>query len=269
MVLGGMTLASIRSIRLVALALLLSLSSITAEAKKHLDRDELQVLSATSVAVVYVDMDQPLQPYIVEGGSINVAAQLVADAVAQHQMNEYLARVAPYRGVIDKLALPQATRKGVQEALASVPALQKMPWTVTMPDPNDNFFMRDQALKTKAQVVIFIRPKLMMNPNADHFYIVSSIDIETLDANGKSFDHYDGTQLTASVDVDDDQLPPLATPPAPGMKDEDVRAARLFANDGAAFMQVYSSLLQQAQQKLYYFFTGSNTPPPAAATHAG
>lgn len=262
-------MASMRSISLTALALLLSLSSVIAEAKKHLDRDELQVLSATDVAVVYADTDQPIQPYISEGGGIHVTAQLMAESDFQYQMNEYRVRIAPYLGILDELALPEATRKGVQEALASVAILQKTPWTVAIPDPSDSFFMKEQALKTKAQVVIFIRPELMMNDDADHFYLVSSIEIETLDANGKSYVHYDGTELTASVDVDDDRLPPLAVPPSPGMKDEDLRAAKIFANDGAAFMQIYSSLLQQTQQKLYYFFTSKDTPPPAAVTHAG
>jgi hypothetical protein len=50
------------------------------------------------------------------------------------------------------------------------------------------------------------------------------------------------------------------------MKKEDVRSAKLFADDGVAFKTLYTKLLQQAQQQLYYFFTGNDTPPPAAAT---
>ena len=262
-------MVSVRTVGLAALALLLSLSSITAEAKKRLDRNELQVLSALSVAVVYADTDEPIQPYIVPAGGTTIASQIVADAIVQHEIDEYMTRIGLYRGVIDRLALPQVTRKGIEEALAPVASLQKTPWTVAIPDPNDNYFMKEHALKLKADVVIFIRPKLMMSYKADHFYMESSIDIETLDASGKSYSHYDGTEVDVDADVDDDQLPPLATLPALGMNDDDVRAAKLFANDGAVFMQIYSSLLQQTQQKLYYFFTGSNTPPPTAATHAG
>ena len=262
-------MASMRIAALAALALLLSLSSVTAEAKKRLDRHELQALSALSVAVVYGDTDKPIQPFISYGGGTTPLTQVIADAVVQYQFSEYYNRIAPYRDLLDRLALPQVTRKGVQEALASVAVLQKTPWTVATQDPNDNFFMKDHALKAKADVVIFIRPTFLMDYKADHFYMESTIDIETLDAGGKSYSHYDGTEVDVDTDVDDDQLPPLTTLPALGMKEEDVRAAKLFANDGAAFMQIYSSLLQETQQKLYYFFTGNNTPPPAAATHAG
>ncbi|HEY1773710.1 MAG TPA: hypothetical protein VGH91_11025 [Gammaproteobacteria bacterium] len=257
---------SMRTIGLAAAVLLLSVNSVTAEAMSHLDRDELKLLSATSVAVVYLDTGKGLQPFIAQPGAPNLGVGLVGGAVAGHQANKYLSLVTPYQGAIDKLDLPQATHKGLQDALASVSAMQETPWATVKPDPDDKFFMKGQALKTGAQIVIFIQPQLLMNWDGDRLYMISTIDIVTLDANGKTYDHYDSSILRTQVDVDDDQLPPLATPPSPEMDDEDVRAERLFANDGKGFMQVYSKLLQQAQQQFYYFFTGTDTPPPAAVT---
>jgi len=125
----------------------------------------------------------------------------------------------------------------------------------------------EQGLKTKAQVVVFIRPRLELNDDADDLYLVTMIDIETLDATGKTLNHYENTEVSIDLDVDDDALPPLATPLPPGTKEEDVRSAKLFANDGAAFKLIYAKLIQQVQQQLYYFFTGNDTPLPAAATH--
>jgi len=258
---------SIRAIAFMTLAALLSLDSITAEAMDHLNRDELRLLTGTSVAVVYLSTDKSVQPYIPQPGSPNLGVALVGAAVADHQMSEYLSLVRPYQGLIDKLGLPQATQKGVEEGLASIPALQQVPWATTLPDPDDKFFMKKQALKTQAQVVIFIQPQFFMDSDIGSWYMITTIEIETLAANGKTYDHFDGSMLRAKVEVDDDRLPPPVTPPPvtppPDMDDDQLRAQRLFADGGVGFMQVYGGLLQQLQQQLYYFFTGKDTPPPA------
>ncbi|HEY3644513.1 MAG TPA: hypothetical protein VGM16_04175, partial [Gammaproteobacteria bacterium] len=183
-------------------------------------------------------------------------------------MDAFNSRTGPYHDVLAKLSLPQSTHKAVQDALASVSALQQVPWTVVIPDPHDHSILREQGLKTKAQVVVFIRPRLELNDDADDLYMVTMIDIETLDATGTTLNHYGNVELSSDIDVDDDALPPLATSLQSNMQKEDVRAAQLFADDGAAFKALYAKLVPQAQQQIYYYFTGNNTPPPAAATHA-
>lgn len=257
-----------KTVRVFMLGLLLCLGCGSAQAKNHLSRDEQQLLSATSVAVVYMDTDRGLWPYIKQHTGTTPATLALADSLDQRQLGQFNARVAPYQDVIDKAAFPQSIRKAMQDALASVAVLQRTAWTAVIPDPHDHMFLHEQGLKTKAQVVVFIRPRLELNDDADDLYLVTMIDIETLDASGKSLNHYESSELSTDIDVDDDALPALATPPAPGASKEDVRSAKLFANDAAAFKVLYTKLLQQAQQQVYYFFTGNNTSPPVDATGA-
>ncbi|HEX7964227.1 MAG TPA: hypothetical protein VF651_00805 [Gammaproteobacteria bacterium] len=239
-----------------------------AQAKSHLSRDELKVLSNATVAVVYMDSDRAVWPYIDRHSGTTPMSMALADDLNERQYQNFLARVTPYQGTLDRLSLPDSNRKAVQDALASVSFLHEAPWVTVVPDPKDHLFMREQGLKTKANVVIFIRPRLELNDDADGLYMVTLIDIETLDATGTTLQHYESAEVSTDVDVDDDKLPPVAGSPAPGTGEEDIRAARLFADDGAGFKPFYFQLLKQAQQKLYYFFTGEDTPPPPAAAAA-
>jgi len=257
---------AVRIIGLTALASLLSLSCATAEAKTHLNRDELKILAASSVALVYVDTDQALEPYLDPNHrmvGITPATMIVADAVNQHRLNAFTARIAPYQSALDGFSLPQTTHKAVQDALASIPWLVKTPWVDAKQDPQDNWFMRKHAEQAKRQIVIFIRPQLMMNPSADELFVICAIDIETANPPGANITHYESTEVITSLDIDDDELPPLAPRAKPDADEADVRMAQLFANDGKAFKKAYARLLQQAQQQIYYYFTDNNTPPPA------
>jgi hypothetical protein len=248
---------------LSAIILSLELVSGTAQAKSHLSRDEIKILSSTSVAVVYIDTTQPIHPYIKNNGG---SSPMMADAMVQRQVMAVQARLAPFDDTIQGLKLPETNATGVQQALASVPFLHEVPWVSVTRDPKDNFLMHEQGLKTKANIVIFLEPRLMMNDDADEFYLVTTVDIETLDSTGTTLNHYENTWVTSEMDVDDDHLPDLTSSVA--IDDEDARAAKLFADRGAAFKQLYAALMQKAQQQLYYYFTGNDTPPPAAATHA-
>jgi hypothetical protein len=256
-----------KTIYVPMLGMLLCLACESAQAKKHLTRDELNILSSASVAVVYMDTDRALWPYINQHVGVTPVTMIVADVLNQRQLDAFNARTGPYQDVLAKLGFPVSNRKAVQDALASVASLQKI-WTAVIPDPHDHSFLLEQGLKTKADVVIFIRPRLELNDDADDLYLVTMIDIETLDATGKSLNHYGSTELSTDVDVDDAALPTLATQPGPDMQKEDARAARLFADDGAAFRVLYAKLIQQAQQQIYYYFSGNDTLPPAATTHA-
>lgn len=252
----------------LTLGVLLAAHAGTAQATKHLSRDERRILAATSVAVVYMDTDKALWPHINQHTGVTPVTMILADVLNQRQLDAFDARTRPYQDLLDKLALPRSVREAVQDALASVAALQQRAWTVVIPDPKDHSFLLEQGLKTKADVVVFIRPRLELNDDADGIYVVTMIDIETLDATGKSLKHYANTELSTDVSVEDDALPPLAPPSRPGMQKEDVRAARLFADGGAAFRQLEARVLVQAREQLYYYFTGNDIPPAAAATHA-
>lgn len=250
-------------------AALLSCLCGTARAQKHLDSDERKILSATSVAVVYMDGDRPLWPFIKPHSGTTLPTIVLADALDEREYQHFLALYTPHAEAIARLGLPASERKAVQDTLSSVTFLQQTPWTVVVPDPHDSSFLREQSLKTKADIVIFIRPRLEMNDDGDDFYLVTLVDIETKNATGTSYDHYMATELSTDVDVDDDQLPPLTGPLPSGNSEEDIRVDKLFQADGAAFkQQVYAKLLQQGLQQLYYFFTGENTLPPPATSAA-
>lgn len=241
----------------------------TAQAKNHLSHDELKLLSATSVAVVYIDSDRPIWPYVKQHVGTTPLTIAIADVMDQREMDHFNALYQPHTDAMAKLALPATDRKAMQDALASVSVLQQKPWMVVVPDPRDRSILMESSLKTKADVVIFIRPRLEMNDDGDDFYLVTLVDIETLDATGKTYNHYMATELSTDVDVDDDALPPLSGSLPSGGSEEDVRVDKLFQADGAAFkQQIYAKLLHQAQQQIYYFFTGENTLPPPAASAA-
>jgi hypothetical protein len=262
-------LASVNSIRLAALASLLSLSSGTAQAKSHLSSDELKILAGSSVALVYVDTDQVLQPYLDPNHrmlGITPATMIVADVVNQHRLNAFAARIAPYRAALDGFSLSQSTHKAVRDALTSIPWLVKTPWVEARQDPQDYWFMRKHAELARTQVVIFIHPQLMMDPSADELFVICDIDVETANPPGANIVHYESIVVTTSLDIDDDELPPRTTPPKQGEDDAEVRLARMFADDGAAFKKLYDKAVAKTQQQLYYYFTGNDTPPPAAAT---
>lgn len=256
------------AVRVMVSGLMLYLVCGSAQARSHLTRDEIKILSATSVAVVYMDTDKALWPHINQHSGITPLTIALAMELNQRQLDAFDARTLPYLNLLAKLALPQSVRGAVQQALASVAPLQQRPWTVVTPDPKDHSFLLEQGLKTKASVVIFIRPRLEMNDDADGIYLDTMIDIETLDATGKSLNHYANTELSTDIDVDDATLPPLAAPPRPDTRKEDVRAARLFADGAAAFMQYQPRLLAQARQQLYYYFTGKDPAPPVSSAGA-
>lgn len=259
-----MTMASRTFIGITAV--ILSCLCTTAQAAKHLTSDERKILAASSVAVVYIDSDRALWPYVKQNSGITPLSMAIADELNQRELDHFNALYQPHAEVIGKLGLPASDRQAVQEALSSVGILQQKPWMVVVPDPRDHSFLLEQSLKTKADIVIFIRPRLEMNDDGDDFYLVTLVDMETIDTTGKTFNHYLGTEISADVDVDDDALPPVRDSPAPGSSEDDIRVDKLFQADGAAFkQQVYAKLLQQAQQQLYYFFTGENDPPPAAS----
>jgi hypothetical protein len=96
---------------LLACALALCLVAGPAQAKSHLSRDEIKILSATSVAVVYIE-DQPLRPYVEEnGGSGGVIGVVIGDAIAQRHYDAVMRHITPYKSVIDSLGMPEATQK--------------------------------------------------------------------------------------------------------------------------------------------------------------
>jgi hypothetical protein len=221
------------------------------------------------VAVIYVDTDQALEPYLDSNHrmvGITPATMIVADVVNQHRLDAFAARIAPYQTTLAGYALPQSLHKAVQDALASIPWLVKTPWVEAKLDPRDSWFMRKQAELARTQVVIFVHPQLWMDPTADELFVTCDIDVETANPPGTNITHYESTEVTTSLDIEDDELPPRATLPKQGEDDAEVRLARMFAGDGAAFKKLYARAVEKAQQQLYYYFTGNDTSPPAAAT---
>ena len=257
--------------RLGLLPLLLCVYAGGTEAKDHLSRKELKALTVSSVAVVYMDTDQPLEPYLDYSHSMvgfTPVTMIVADAVNTHRLNAFAVRIAPYQSALQRFSLPQSTQQAVQAALVSVPWLEQRPWVDAKPEPQDFMFLTRHAELARTRVVIFIHPQLMMDPGADALYLVSSIDIETADPPGANIAHYDINQLITALPIRDQDLP-AASLPQQGGETAELRLARLFADDGAAFKKLYAELLQQFQQQLYYYFTSNKTLPAAAVTHAG
>lgn len=137
-----------------------------------------------------------------------------------------------------------------------------------IPDPKASSLFKEQAAKTHADIAVIIGSSLQINDDTDQLYLITVVDIETMDATGKSYNHYESSEFITGVYVDDEQLR-LLTSPGPGAEEGDVRAGRLFSDGGVHFKPLFDKLLLQTQQKLYYFFTGNDTPPPVATTHAG
>lgn len=249
------------------LGLLLCLLAPAARARTHLGQDELKILAASSVAVIYVDTDSALERELDPDHhvlGVTPLTAVLADVWNDYRLHMLLAHIDPYQGKLDGLALPGSTHRGVQDALGSVPWLAKTPWTDVRQDPKDRWFLKRQAQQAKASVVIFIRPRLFLAPAVDALYLVCSIDIETA-APRRGVSHYDSSEMIASERIEDADLPPLVTRPDPAQDPADLRMSRLLADDAAAFKRVYAKLMLQSQQQLYYYFTGSKTAvvPPA------
>ena len=248
------------------LGLALSLPALPAQAKTHLDREELKILSAASVAVVYVDTDAALEPELDPDHhmlGVTPLTAVFADVLNSYRLHMLLAHIRPYERALDGLALPASTHRGVQDALISVPWLGKSPWTAVRQDPKDALFLTRQTRQAKAAVVIFIRPRLFLAPAADTLYLVCSIDIETAGLRGREVAHYDSSEVIASQRVEEADLPVVAGKPDPSRDAADLRMTRLLADDGAAFKKLYARLILQSQQQLYYYFTGDQASPPA------
>jgi hypothetical protein len=250
------------------LGLLLCLAALPAQARTHLDPNELRILSASSVAVVYVGTDTALEHGLDPAHhtlGVTPLTAVLADVLNSYRLHMLLAHIAPYQGALDKLALPESMRKSVQDALVSVPWLAQTPWAEARQDPSDRLFLTEHAQRAKASVVIFIQPHLFLDPDADALYMVCSIDIETAGPGGRGVSHYDSSDVVVSEPVTDTGLP------VPDQSHDlgDLRMARLFADDAAAFKQLYAKLMLQSQQQLYYYFTGKPSPQPVPATRAG
>ena len=254
------------------MGLLLCLPALPAQARSHLDRDELKILSAASVAVVYVDTDTALESDLDPDHhmlGVTPLTAVLADVLNNYRLHMLLAHIGPYHDALQGLALPASTHMGVQQALASVSWLGKMPWADVRQDPKDTFFLTRQAELAKAAVVIFIRPRLFLDPSIDALYLVCSIDIETAGARGREVTHYDSSQVIASEPVLDADLPVVAGKPDPTQDAADLRMARLLADGGAGFKKLYARLMLQSEQQLYYYFTGSKAAPPVPAVRVG
>lgn len=245
------------------LGLLLCLAVLPVQAKTHLDRNELKILSASSVAVVYVDTDAALEHQLDPQHhmlGVTPLTAVLADVLNSYRLHMLLAHLTPYQAALDKLALPASTHKSVQDALISVPWLVALPWAEAQPDPKDYFFFTRQAQQAKAPVVIFIQPRLFLDPAADTLYLVCAIDIETHGPGGTDVSHYDSSEVVVSQGVDVTDLPAMPKATDPSQDAADLRMAQLFADDGAAFKRLYAKLMLQSQQQLYYYFTGNDSP---------
>lgn len=252
--------------------LLLCLAASPAQAKTHLDRNELKILSASSVAVVYVDTDAALEHSLDPAHhmlGVTPVTAVLADVLNSYRLHMLLVHITPYQAALDKLALPASTHKSVQDALVSVPWLVAQPWADALPDPKDYFFFTKQAQQAKAPVVIFIQPRLFLDPAADTLYLVCGIDIETRGPGGTQVSHYDSSQVIASQSVEDADLPTVPKATEPSQDAAELRMAQLFADDGAAFKKLYAKLMLQSQQQLYYYFTGDASPASSPVTRIG
>ena len=243
------------------LGLLLCLAVLPAQARSHLDRGELKILAASSVAVVYVDGGPALEPSLDPAHhmlGVTPLTAVLADVVNRYRLHVLLAHIGPYRAAVDKLPLSESTQQGLRQALLPVPWLGKAPWTEVRQDPRDALFLTRQAQAARAPVVVFIRPQLFMEPDAGALYMECNIDIETAGP-GVPVSHYDSSDVIISEPVDDAGLP------APDRTHDlgDRRMARLFANGAEGFQRLYSRLLARSQQQLYYYFTGDRPASPA------
>ncbi|HSN18499.1 MAG TPA: hypothetical protein VLV87_09865 [Gammaproteobacteria bacterium] len=246
------------------MGLLLCLAATPVQAKTHLDRSELKILADSSVAVVYVDADSPVERSLdPEHHLLGVTplTAVVADVVNSYRLHMLLVHIGPYQSALEGLALPDRTHRGLQDALGTVPWLEKTPWADVRQDPRDALFLTQQAERAKAPVVIFISPRLFLDSSADTLYMVCAIDIETTGPDGSEVRHYDSSEMIAAQPVDDADLPPATVTQGPLADPAAKRMARLFADGGAAFNKVYAKLLARSQQQLYYYFTGTRFPP--------
>lgn len=250
------------------LGFLLCLAALPAQARTHLDPNEVRILSASSVAVVYVDTDMALEHQLDPQHhmlGVTPLTVVLADVLNSYRLHMLLAHLTPYQSALDKLALPESTHKSVQDALVAVPWLAKTPWADARQDPKDSLFLTEHTRRAKAPVVIFIQPRLFLDPDADALYMVCSIDIEIAGPGSADVRHYDSTDVVVSQDVDAADSPAPVTVPGKSQDLADLRMARLFANDGAEFKQLYAKLMLQSQQQLYYYFTGNRPSSPAPA----
>ncbi|HEX7964228.1 MAG TPA: hypothetical protein VF651_00810 [Gammaproteobacteria bacterium] len=257
---------------IVFLAAVFSLCvSGAAQAKTHLRRDEIKILSSSSVQVIFVGTDVPLGTYLDANHhaiSLGGAEGGLADALNQHRLDVFTSRLLPYQPMLDKLALPAMDRKLTQDSLSSVPWLNELPWLEAKREPLQDFFVRDNVKQSQAQVVVFIEPQMLMAVTTGQLLMTCIIDVEVVNQPGH-ITHYDQSEFTAELDIEPDDLPPRTSTPKDDEDDEDVNLERMFTNDAAGFRQLLGKLTPQFQQKLYYFFTGQDTlPPPPAATAA-
>lgn len=254
------------------LGLVLCLAYLPAQARTHLEPNELKILSASSVAVVYVDTDSALEHQLDPQHhmlGVTPLTAVLADVLNSYRLHMLLAHITPYQGALDKLALPESTHKSVQDALVAVPWLVQTPWADARQDPENRLFLTENTRRAKAPVVIFIQPRLFLTPDADALYMVCSIDIETAAPDGSDVTHYDSSEVVVSQDVDAADMPAPATVPGQSQDLADLRMAKLFADDGADFKKLYARLMLQSQQQLYYYFTGNKTSQAAPASHVG
>lgn len=254
------------------LGFLLCLATLPAQARTHLDQNELRILSASSVAVVYVDTDAALEHELDPQHhmlGVTPLTAVLADVLNSYRLHMLLAHITPYQSALDKLALPESTHKSVQGALGLVPWLAKTPWADARQDPQDKLFLTEHTRRAKTPVVIFIQPRLFLDPDADVLYMVCSIDIETAGPGGSDVSHYDSSQVVVSQAVDPADMPAAAAVLGQSQDLADLRMAKLFANDGADFKKLYAKLMLQSQQQLYYYFTGDSSLQTAPATRVG
>ena len=242
-----------------------------AQARPHLARDETRSLGAASLTVIYMDPSQPLAGYLDSSNSVmapGLVGLAVADAVNQHRLAAFAARLQAYQTQLGMLGITQQMYDSVHSALLQVPWFKQAAWQRAQ-TPTAGPSVRKLVRQAGTRVVVIVSPRLLMSVDGRKLTLRCSMDTEIDNPAGSyNIDHYDLTETDATWDVGTDGMPPVPQLPGPGADAVGARLAGYFADGARGFHTMLDAVLPRAAAGVYYYFTGDRLPPPAAIAAA-